>query len=153
VQVQKSAAKATIADSIEIEGSIFLLFVSAMFFALETLFHYESFIHEITLKNVAPEALDLIIGSAIIAVIYAWLGYSCLKDRTNADTFIVAAFICGFLIFAYFVVEIIDTGFPQFYYAAYLEYGQFVSGYGSVTILTEMLSLFFTYRAYKILPK
>ncbi len=58
MQVQKSAAKATIADSIEIEGSIFLLFVSAMFFALETLFHYESFIHEITLKNVAPEALD-----------------------------------------------------------------------------------------------
>ncbi len=65
----------------------------------------------------------------------------------------MAVFICGFLIFAYFVVEIIDTGFPQFYYAAYLEYGQFVSGYGSVTILTEMLSLFFTYRAYKIPAK
>jgi len=153
VQIPKSTAKPKLADSIEVEGSIFLLFFSAMFFGLGTIFHYESFLHEITLKNVAPEALDLIIGSAIITLIYAWLGYSCRKDRTNPDYFIVATFICGCLIFSYFVIQIVDSVYPKFYYAAYLEYGQFVSGYGSVTIFVEMLALFFTYRAYNVLPK
>lgn len=145
------AKKSSISAPVEVEGSIFLLLTAGIFFALETLFHYESFLHEITLKSVAPEALDLIIGSAIISLIYLWLGYSCWSNGSDPDRFTIAMFISGFLIFSYFVVEIAASAFPTFYYAMYLDYAQFVSGYGSVTIFVEMLVFFLCYRADKIL--
>lgn len=151
VQNRGSVAKTSIAAPIEVEGSIFLLLAAGAFFALETLFHYESFLHEITLKSVAPEALDLIIGSTIISLTYFWLGYSCWKNSTDPESFTMAMFVCGFLIFSYFVVEITASASPGFYYATYLDYAQFVSGYGSVTIFVEMLVLFFSYRADKLL--
>ncbi|HYB03578.1 MAG TPA: hypothetical protein VED17_03890, partial [Nitrososphaerales archaeon] len=62
MQTQKSAVKLDVADSFEVEGSIFLLVASGLFFGMESLFHYESFIHEITLKSFSPEALALVIG-------------------------------------------------------------------------------------------
>jgi hypothetical protein len=84
VQSQKSGEKAVGADSFEIEASIFLLVASGLFFAMESLFHYEDFLHEITLKSVSPEALALVIGSAIIALVYFWLGYSCWRSSDDA---------------------------------------------------------------------
>ena len=137
--------------SIEIEGSVFLLLASGLFFGLETLFHYESFLHQISIKSVVPEALVLVIGSGIISVTYCLLSYFCWKGSSNSDNFVIAQFVSGILIFAYFVVEISASAFPEFTYATNLEYGQFVSGYGSVTIFVEMLVFFFTYRATRIL--
>ena len=151
VQNQGSVAKTTTVTPIEVEASVFLNFVAGVFFALETLFHYESFLHEITLKSVAPEALDLIIGSAIVTLIYFWLGYSCWRNSAEPDNFAIPMFVSGFLILSYFVVEVAASAFPTFYYAMYLDYAQFVSGYGSVTIFVEMLILFFSYRADKII--
>jgi len=153
VQTQKSAVKPDGADSLEIEGSIFLLVASGLFFAMESLFHYESFIHDITLKSVSPEALALVIGCAIIALVYFWLGYSCWRSRDDPEYFAIAMFLSGFLVIAYFFEEIIASALPQFFISSYLNYFQSVSGYGSVTIFVEMLVLFFTYRADKLLRK
>jgi hypothetical protein len=150
VQKEKSAIKEP-ASSFEVEGSIFLLLASGLFFALETLFHYESFLHEITLKSVSSEALVLVIGSAIVSVIYFWLGYSCWKSRDDPESFTIALFATGFFVLAYFAEEIIASAFPSFFYAFYLDYAQFIPGYGSVTIFVEMLALFFVYRAEKLL--
>jgi hypothetical protein len=148
-ETRPSAAKAKNVDSFEIEGSIYLLLVSGLFFAFETVLHYEDFLHEITLKIVAPEALDLIIGSAIISLIYFCLGYSCSRDRTDSDRYLFALAFTGILVLAYFVVEVLSSVSTQFYYANYIEYGQFVAGYGSVTIFVELLVLLFTYRVIK----
>ena len=133
-------------DSLEVEASILLLATCSALFALETLFHYESFLHETSLKSVAPEALDLIIGSAIIAILYLWLVCSCFRNRTEVEPYIAAMCFSGVLILCYFAIEVAATAFQTFYYAAGLNFGQFVSGYGSVSILAEILAFFFTYR-------
>jgi len=151
VQNERAAVKQEAAASFEAEGAIFLLVASGLFFAMETLFHYESFLHQITLKSISSEALALVIGSAIISLIYFWMGFSCWRSRGDPENFAIAMFVSGFFVFSYFVVEITASAFPQFFYASYLDYAQFVSGYGSVTIFVEMLALFFTYRAEKLL--
>jgi len=152
VQSQEAKAKFAGVDSLEIEVSSFLLFVSGIFFGLEVLSRLQTLSQEIIFRNVIPQILVSAIGSAIIAIIYVWLGFLCWKDQTNSDNFIVASFVSGFLVFAYFVVQIIGTAFAQFYDATRLDYGGFVVGYGSVTIFIEMLGLFFTYRAYRMFP-
>jgi len=136
-----------------VEGSIFLLIAAGLFFSLEALFHYEDFLHEITLKSVSSVALALVIGSSIIGLIYFWLAYSCWGNREDPEFFTISLFVSGFLVLAYFVVEVIASAFPQFFVQVYLNYFQFVSGYGSVTIFVEMLVVFFTYRVDKLKRK
>jgi hypothetical protein len=151
VQNERAVVKPESAASFEVEGAVYLLVASGLFFALETLFHYESFVHQITLKSISSEALALVIGSAIISLVYFWLGFSCWRTRGDSENFAIAMFVSGFFVFSYFVVEITASAFPRFFYASYLDYAQFVPGYGSVTIFVEMLALFFTYRAEKLL--
>jgi hypothetical protein len=133
-------------ESLEAEASIFFLFACGAFFALETLFHYESFVHSETLREVAPEALTLVIGSAIIAFIYFWMGYSCASGTNDRDRFLMAFCFSTILVITYFIVEASSSASSKFFYATYQNYAQFVTGYGSVTILAEMLVMFSTYR-------
>ena len=151
--IPKSASKSEGTGSLEVEGSIFLLIASGLFFSLEAVFHYEDFLHEITLKSVSSVALALVIGSVIIGLTYFWLAYSSWTNRDDPEYFTIALFVSGFLVLAYFVVEVIASAFPQFFVEVYLNYFQFVSGYGSVTIFVEMLTVFLTYRADKLLRK
>lgn len=137
---------ANASESLEAEASIFFLFACGAFFALETLFHYESFVHSETLREVAPEALILVIGSAIVALVYFWLGYSCSAGRTDRERYLIAFCFQSVLVVSYFIVEASASASSRFFYATDLNYAQFVSGYGSVTILAEMLAMFFTYR-------
>jgi uncharacterized membrane protein len=153
VQISKSVSRSEGAGSFEVEGSIFLLIAAGLFFSLEAVFHYDDFLHEITLKSVSSVALALVIGSVIIGLIYFWLAYSCWGNRDDPEYFTVALFVCGFLVLAYFVEEITASAYPQFFVQVYLNYFQFISGYGSVTIFVEMLVVFFTYRAEKLLRK
>lgn len=146
VQTQRARGNGAAGDSLESEASILFLASCSAFFALETLFHYENFLHESSLRTIAPEALDLIIGSAIITVVYLWLAISCIRNRTEAEPYLAAMCFASVLVLAYFAVEVAASAFPNLYYAADLNFGQFVSGYGSVTILTEILAMFFTYR-------
>jgi hypothetical protein len=139
-------------DALEIDGSSFLLLAAGVFFGLETLSRYETFIHQTTsVKSIAAEGLILIIGSATISATYLLLSYSCWKGRSNPDSFVTAQVFSGILIFAYFAVQITTTAFSHYAFMADMDYAQFVTGYGSVTIFVEMLVLLFAYRAYKII--
>lgn len=133
-------------DSLEVEASIALLLTCGALFALASLFHYTSFVHGVALKNVAPEALDLVIGSGIISFIYFWLGISCWRKRSDSERFLIPFCFSGILVLGYFFVEVVTSVLPTLSYSLYINYAQFVSGYGSVTILAETLVLFFSYR-------
>ncbi len=136
--------------TLETELTSFLLFVAGSFFLLEGLIHYDDFFVTAS-ETRSTTAITLVIGSVAVALLYLALAYSCWKNPGDQGLFGFALVLSGILSASYFVLEIVESAGPQFYFSAFFNYVQFVSGYGSVTIFVELLIAFFSFRIYRSL--
>ena len=135
--------------TLETEATSFLLFVAGAFFLLEGLIHYDDFFVTSSETHSAT-AIALVIGSVAVAILYLALAYSCWKNPSDQGFFGFALTLSSLLSASYFVLEIVESAGPQFYFPAFFNYVQFVAGYGSVTIFVELLIAFFSFRVYRL---
>jgi hypothetical protein len=138
--------------NLETDIACFLLLVAGLFFLLEGIIHYDDFF----VTSHAGENLTtsfLIFGSFAVALVYLGLAYLSWQSPVSSDLFGFAAIFSGLLSAAYFLIEVVESAGPKFYFSASINYIQFVSGYGSVTILVELLVAFFSYRIFKALSR
>ncbi len=134
--------------TLETEATSFLLFVAGAFFLLEGLIHYDDFFVTAS-ETRSATAIALVIGSVAVAILYLALAYSCWKNPGDPGFFGFAVILSGLISASYFALEIVESAGPQFYFSAFFNYVQFVSGYGSVTIFVELLIAFFSFRVYR----
>jgi hypothetical protein len=134
--------------TLESEATSFLLLVAGLFFLLEGLIHYDNFF--VTASEIhSATAIILVVGSVAVAALYLALAYSCWKNPSDTGFFAFALVLSVLLSVSYFVLEIVESAGPQFYFIASFNYVQFLSGYGSVTIFVELLIVFFSFRVYR----
>ncbi len=148
---EKSTHERRNGQSLEVEATSFLLIIAGLFFLLESTIHYADFFVTSRGGGSSPVALSLTLGSFAIGLLYFLLAYSCLKNQKDVEPFAFATAYAGLMSISYFIVEIVESFGPKFYFSASFDYAQFLVGYGSVTILVELLIVFFSYRAWKTL--
>jgi len=145
-----SGAKST-RKTLEIEATSFLLGVASLFFLLEGIIHYSDFFITAHEGNNSLVPVSLILGSIVIGLLYFLLACLCLQNQGNAWLFAFVAVFAGLLSISYFIIEIVESLGPKFYFFVSFNYVQFITGYGSITILIELLIVFFSYRVFKTL--
>lgn len=137
-------------STLETEFTSFLLFAAGILFVLETIIHYNTFFIATHGSNTLTTII-LVGGNAGIGILYLGLAYACWKSPDNKDLFGFVALLSGLLSLSYFIVEIIESLSPNLYFSSFVNYFQFVIGYGSVTIFVELLIVFFSFRSYRLI--
>ncbi|MDG6904297.1 MAG: hypothetical protein JRN20_00770 [Nitrososphaerota archaeon] len=135
--------------SLETEATSFLLFTAGLFFSVEGTLHYINFFVMSHAENTV--SLILIIGSASIALLYYVLGYSCWTNPFDLGFFAFSLIVSVLLSACFFILVFVEALGSKFYLSAYVSYFQFLSGYGSATIIIELLIVFFSYRVCRAL--
>jgi hypothetical protein len=135
-------------SSLETEFTSFLLFAAGILFVDEAIIHYSTFF-VVTHGSLALSTTILVGGNAGVGILFLGLAYVCWKSPDNKDLFGFVALLSGLLSLSYLIVGIIESLSPNLYFSSFVNYFQFVIGYGSVTIFVELLIVFFSFRSYR----
>jgi hypothetical protein len=136
--------------TLETEVTSFLLLVAGLFFLLEGTIHYANFFVTAHVTNIYVP-LTLFVGSIAVGAIYLFLAYKTWRNPVSETLMVLATLFSGFLSVSYFIIAIIESTTAQSFFSPFFNYIQFLVGYGSVTILVELLIVFFSWRAYRAL--
>ncbi len=139
-------------STLETEFTSFLLFAAGILFVVESIIHYNTFFVVTHGSNNTLTTTILVGGNAGIGIVCLGLAYACWKGPDNKDLFGFVALLSGLLSLSYLTVEIIESLSPNLYFSTFVNYFQFVVGYGSVTIFVELLIVFFSLRVYRSIP-